>query len=216
MRTRCLERRARWPWPRAPVPAACPPRPPGTAPSGPCRPGGSTAASASRNRIALLAAHPPQVLGQLPLDPLLGLGVDLVHQRDQQVDQRVGDLGRRWSSTARPAASAAPAAAPRAGPTGTTWPPAPARPRPASLRTVGEQARRQAERPHRRELVDLPQQRLKAHLARVGLQLGQQPGTGRWPASSVTSASRREHCSPRRANGPLAERAARTALVRCR
>jgi hypothetical protein len=42
------------------------------------------------------------------------------------------------------------------------------------LRRIGEQARRQAQRPYRRQLVDFAQQRLQPDLARVDLQLGQQ------------------------------------------
>jgi hypothetical protein len=43
---------------------------------------------------ALLAAHPAQVGHQLALDAPLGARVDPVHQRDQQLDQAVGDLRR--------------------------------------------------------------------------------------------------------------------------
>jgi hypothetical protein len=41
---------------------------------------------------ALLAADAPEVLGQRLLDPPLGPRVDLVHEADQQIDERVGDL----------------------------------------------------------------------------------------------------------------------------
>jgi hypothetical protein len=40
----------------------------------------------------VLAADAFEVVGQRLLHALLGGGVDLVHEADQQVDQRVGDL----------------------------------------------------------------------------------------------------------------------------
>jgi hypothetical protein len=41
-----------------------------------------------------LATHPPQILGQLTLDPAVGPRVDPMDQSDQQLDQRNGDLRR--------------------------------------------------------------------------------------------------------------------------
>jgi hypothetical protein len=41
---------------------------------------------------AVLGADVFEVVGQRLLHAVLGGGVDLVHEADQQVDQRVGDL----------------------------------------------------------------------------------------------------------------------------
>jgi hypothetical protein len=42
---------------------------------------------------ALLATHPVQFGDQFPLHAVLSAGVDLVDQRDQQIDQPIGQLG---------------------------------------------------------------------------------------------------------------------------
>ncbi len=43
---------------------------------------------------ALLAAHSAQIAELLSLDTVLSPGADAMHQLDQQIDERVGDLGR--------------------------------------------------------------------------------------------------------------------------
>jgi hypothetical protein len=45
-----------------------------------------------REQQPLLATHAAQVLEQLGLDAALGARVDLVHDTDEELDQRVGDL----------------------------------------------------------------------------------------------------------------------------
>jgi hypothetical protein len=123
---------------------------------------------------ALLAAHPPQILGQLPLHPPIRPRVDLVDQTDQQVNQRVGDLRgsdptqRRQQGQPRRPGCGPQVRGIRTGRAGT--------PRLHQLlRGIREQPRRQPKPTHRSEFVDLPQQRLQPDLSGVGLQLGQQP-----------------------------------------
>jgi len=54
-----------------------------------------------REQDAALATHVLEIGQQLLLDPVVGAHVHLVHRRDQQIDESVGDLGRAREAEAR-------------------------------------------------------------------------------------------------------------------
>lgn len=127
-----------------------------------------------REQQPLLAAHTAQVIEHLGFDAVLGARVDLLHDADEQLGQRVGDLtdpgpaqARQQRQTHLPRMRAQPrrmlrrrTSAPR---------------RNTRLRSVGEQVDGQIKRADALELRNLRQQRLQAQAAGVSLQLRQQP-----------------------------------------
>lgn len=136
--------------------------------------GMSEGSLSEREEDALLAAHPPEVRDQLTLDFALRLGVDLVDQADQEVDQAVGDLRRpRPAECGQQGQSNWLWAIPKIGRVHAGNPRAPGSDQ--LLRGVGEQLRGQAELLDLLELLDLPEERLQPQLTGVALQLGEEP-----------------------------------------
>jgi hypothetical protein len=121
----------------------------------------------------VLAADAFEVVGQRLLHALLGGGVDLVHEADQQVDQRVGDL-----ALTLPTQRAQQREADRHGRGAQVRRIQPRRAGAPSvdqlLRAIGKQVGRQLEPADGRKLVDLPQRGLQPDPSRIGLQLRQQ------------------------------------------
>jgi hypothetical protein len=121
---------------------------------------------------ALLAGHPVEVGDELAGDLLLGPGIDPVHGRDEQVGQRVGDLplpavhqGRQQGQPdlLRMGPQVAGCLGRGAGPPG----------RQHLRRDSVEQIPGQPGRPDGGELGDLLPGGLQAHVARVGLDVGE-------------------------------------------
>ena len=121
---------------------------------------------------AALARHVRQLADQFLLHPPLGTGVDPVDQPGQQLHQAVDKLGlprpaqRRQQRVPHRLPAVLEVRGVHAG-----------RPRPPRrhdpVRRAGEHRLVQPERPHRRQLADLGQQRVQPQRPRVGLQLGQ-------------------------------------------
>ena len=122
---------------------------------------------------ALLATDALEIVGQRPLHAPLRGRVDLVHQADQQVDERVGDLA--LATPAQRAKQRQPDRLRRRAQIRRIQPRRPRAPRiDELLRAAAEQAGGQLELAHGRELVDLAQQRLQADAPGIRLQLRQQ------------------------------------------
>ena len=123
---------------------------------------------------AVLAADAFEVVGQRLLHALLGGGVDLVHEADQQVDQRVGDL-----ALTLPTQRAQQREADRHGRGPQVRRIQPRRAGAPSvdqlLRAIGKQVGWQLEPADGRKLVDLPQQDPHPNPSRIGLQLRHNP-----------------------------------------
>ncbi|MEA2231766.1 MAG: hypothetical protein QOD83_1582 [Solirubrobacteraceae bacterium] len=123
----------------------------------------------------LLAAYATQIADQLTLDTVLRSGADAVHELDQQIDERVGDL-----RCARPAQRGQQRQPDRlAGGTQIGWvqlrgarPPR----GDLTLRRVGEQVGGQPDRADTLELLDLLKQCPQSDAAWIGLQFRQKPG----------------------------------------
>jgi len=121
---------------------------------------------------AALARHVRQLADQLLLHPPLGPGVDPVDEPDQQLHQAVDKLclprpAQRRQQRVPPRLRAAGEV--RGVHAGRTRPPGSDDP----VRGAAEHRPVQPERPHRRQLADLGQQRVQSQRPRVGFQLGQ-------------------------------------------